>query len=242
MPQRFLRPGIRTSERWNSVSRDAQALYLAILTLVDDYGRYDGRPAVLCGDAFSVWNEKNPKARINPQETAALCCELQKGLLVHFYEAGDKKCLQIIQWEERIRDGAKERWPKCENTNESNNPQESAAERCVPLPPSPPPLPSPSPSPIDNLIPEEQIYQAFPLKVGKPDALKAIKKAMTKEPHDKLLEKTKLFATARNGDLNFCPHPATWFNQERYNDDPMTWKRNDVNEKITKVPNYEKGF
>ena len=144
MPQRFFRPGIRTSERWNSVSRDAQALYVAILTLVDDYGRYDGRPAVLCGDAFSVWNEKNPSARINPQETAALCCELQKERLVHFYESGGKKCLQMLQWEERIREGAREKWPKCENLNENDFPQESAAERSVPLPPSPSPSPPPS--------------------------------------------------------------------------------------------------
>jgi hypothetical protein len=224
MPQRFLRPGLRTSERWNSVSRDAQALYIAILTLVDDYGRYDGRPSVLCGDAFSVWNEKNPTARINPQETAALCCELQNSQLIHFYEVEGKKCLQMIQWEERVRDGAKEKWPK---PNESTHPQESAGIRSVPLPPSPPPSPTPTPLPAAAGVTDEQIYQQYPLKVGKPDALKAIRKAMLKVDPMILLEKTKAYAVARNGDRSFMPHPSKWFNGERYNDDPETWVRHE---------------
>jgi hypothetical protein len=243
MPQRFFRPGIRTSERWNSVSRDAQALYVAVLTLVDDYGRYDGRPAVLCGDAFSVWNEKNPRARINPQETAALCCELHKARLIHFYDANGKKCLQMLQWEERIREGAKEKWPPCKNINEINIPQESAAERCVPLPPSSPPSPSPSspPSPIDVVTPEK-IYEAYPLKVGKPAALKSITKAMQKVDPKSLLALTQAYATRRGGDLSFTPHPSTWFNQERFNDDPSTWDRAAGNGKSSHKPDYEKGF
>jgi len=70
----------------------------------------------------------------------------------------------------------------------------------------------------------EQIYQAYPLKVGKPAALKAIAKAVKRgtEP-DKLLRLTKAYAAARQGNKDFCPHPATWFNQERYKDDPATW-------------------
>ncbi len=70
---------------------------------------------------------------------------------------------------------------------------------------------------------EEEIYRVFPRKVAKPEALKAISKALTKVPFDELISKTQAFATARNGDIQFCPHPATWFNQERYNDDPVTW-------------------
>jgi hypothetical protein len=69
----------------------------------------------------------------------------------------------------------------------------------------------------------ETIYQAYPHKVGKPDAIKAISRALSKTPFDDLLRKTKAFATARNGDTAYCPNPATWFNQERYNDDPETW-------------------
>lgn len=71
----------------------------------------------------------------------------------------------------------------------------------------------------------EEIYSAYPLKRAKPDALRAIAKALTKHPPEFLLTKTKAYAAARNGDLTFVPNPATWFNQERFNDDPSTWTR-----------------
>jgi type IV secretory pathway VirB10-like protein len=152
MPQRFFRPGIRTSARWNSVSRDAQALYIAILTLVDDFGRYDGRHSVLHGDAFSVWNEQNPKDAVTPNEMPSLCGELQKHGLVNFYEVDGKKCLQMMQWEERIRDNAKEKWPKCPK---NQIPQNSAAENGVPQPPSSPPTPTPTPErAAQDVLPE----------------------------------------------------------------------------------------
>ncbi len=89
---------------------------------------------------------------------------------------------------------------------------------------------------------EVQIYCAFPLKVGKPAALRAIKNALSKTPFDELLYKTKAFAMARNGDVAFCPNPSTWFNQERYNDDPETWKpkSNGQVKPKEKAPSYQK--
>lgn len=71
---------------------------------------------------------------------------------------------------------------------------------------------------------EEEIYEAYPLKRAKPDALRAIGKAATKHPHAFLLSQTQAYAAARNGDMSYVPNPATWFNQERFNDDPSTWK------------------
>jgi len=69
----------------------------------------------------------------------------------------------------------------------------------------------------------EAIYKIYPIKVAKPDAIRAIKKALARIPFEELRAKTEAYAKARNGDFLFCPNPATWFNQERYNDDPATW-------------------
>ena len=92
-------------------------------------------------------------------------------------------------------------------------------------------------------ISAEDIYQAYPLKVGKPMALRSISKAMQKMPPETLLKLTKAYAARRGGDLSFTPHPATWFNQERFNDDPSTWERTETtNGKPKLVPDYEKGF
>jgi hypothetical protein len=79
------------------------------------------------------------------------------------------------------------------------------------------------------LVPSiEDIYSAYPKKVGKPDALKAISKAVKRFGNTNVLERTMAYAKARNGDLDFVPNPATWFNQERFNDDPVTWQPREV--------------
>lgn len=137
MPQRFLRPGIRTSALWNSVSRDAQILFVSLLTLVDDFGRYDGRPSVLCGDCFSVWNELHPDDVVTPQRIAALYCEILRAKLVDIYESEGKKVIQVTQWQERARSD-KSKWP---------DPLRNPAESCGILPPSPLAI-VPSPSPV----------------------------------------------------------------------------------------------
>lgn len=69
----------------------------------------------------------------------------------------------------------------------------------------------------------EQIYSAYPRKVGRPVALKAIQKALRRFSFEFLMERTQAYAATRNGDISFVPNPSTWFNQERFNDDPSTW-------------------
>lgn len=76
----------------------------------------------------------------------------------------------------------------------------------------------------------EEIYQCYPLKVGKPAALKAIAKAIKSNPSDYLRERTAEYAKAVVGTDTFLPHPSTWFNEERYNDDPSTWVRKNTNQ------------
>jgi hypothetical protein len=78
----------------------------------------------------------------------------------------------------------------------------------------------------------EQIYKAYPLHVAKPKAIAAIVTQIRLAgpanfaSHAKmLLDKTRAFAAVTGTDLSFCPHPTTWFNQQRFNDDPSTWKR-----------------
>jgi hypothetical protein len=72
----------------------------------------------------------------------------------------------------------------------------------------------------------EAIYQAYPRRVKKPEALKAIRKAMSSHAPDFLLERTQAYAAAIAWqEKQFIPHPSTWFNAEQFNDDPEDWKR-----------------
>jgi uncharacterized protein YdaU (DUF1376 family) len=83
---------------------------------------------------------------------------------------------------------------------------------------------NPSVDPIEL----QPIYSAYPRKVAPADALKAIAKAIAKgKTPAHLLERTKAYAAATalwaEDELRFIPHPATWFNGGRYDDDPKTW-------------------
>lgn len=89
----------------------------------------------------------------------------------------------------------------------------------------------------------ESIYQAYPRKVGKRSALKAIEKAIgrlvTKREYKNkplteeeaiagLLNRTKMYADSPAGQRKtFTPHPTTWYNQARYCDDPKEWQHQD---------------
>lgn len=121
---------------------------------------------------------------------------------------------------ERAKFAASARWSKHRknppalpsDTESGNRKGESGDKHCLSNAPS---------------ITAEQIYKEYPLKVGKPKALKAIAKAMLKIEPSKLLEITIAFAKRRAGDRAYLAYPATWFNDERYNDDPSTWTRDE---------------
>lgn len=63
------------------------------------------------------------------------------------------------------------------------------------------------------------IYKAYPRKINRPAAEKAIRKAARDYDADYLLIQTKRYAefTEAIGDKKeFIPHPSTWFNQKRF--------------------------
>ena len=72
----------------------------------------------------------------------------------------------------------------------------------------------------------ESIYQLYPRKVSKPDAITAIIKSLKTHSADFLREKVTAYASAITWqESRFIPHPATWFNKERFNDDPKEWEQ-----------------
>ena len=89
--------------------------------------------------------------------------------------------------------------------------------------------------PWDKIIPAklfikaDDIYAAYPRKVGKQRAIKAIQKAGKDVGMDKLLKAVKAYAEATSrwpeADKQYIPFPATWFNRGSYEDDPKEWER-----------------
>lgn len=75
----------------------------------------------------------------------------------------------------------------------------------------------------DNSEEAEAIYEAYPRKEARPNAIRAIKKALVKMPFEELLRVVKAFAAIPGREMKFIPMPATWFNAERYLDHPSMW-------------------
>lgn len=156
MPQRFLRPGITNSERWNSVPWKAQSLYIRLLTRVDDFGRHDGRISVIWSNCFAVWNDLNPDEIVELQQVAQMLQQLSDKKLIEIYESDGKKVLQILQWQERIRNGVKKWWPDKQDLQQlSRELQQDSVELLrSPPPPPPPPRSTAIPDGLGNVLDE----------------------------------------------------------------------------------------
>lgn len=84
----------------------------------------------------------------------------------------------------------------------------------------------------------EAIYDLYPRKVGKAAAVKAITSAYARlrasgdpDPVTTLSYKAAAYAASPagrkppDGGNDYRPHPATWFNQARYEDDENEWQK-----------------
>lgn len=96
-------------------------------------------------------------------------------------------------------------------------------------------------TPEAKVSPAEAIYAAYPRKVGKMAALKAIQKAISahaiagmghvtgKAAGEAILKATVAYAAAvatwPARDRAYIPHASTWFNRGSYLDDPKEWQR-----------------
>lgn len=80
-----------------------------------------------------------------------------------------------------------------------------------------------------------EVYWAYPRHIAPRAAKKAIKNALKElmkgrrfksiyQAHEFLIERVSSYAKAVEGkDPTFIPHPATWVNSGRYDDDPAEW-------------------
>jgi hypothetical protein len=93
MPTRYLKPGIRDSESIEKLSHIAETLYYRLLVTVDDFGRYDARPAMVKAACFPI------KDSINATKTEGLLDELAKHGLIQIYTVADKPYLQMNKWD-----------------------------------------------------------------------------------------------------------------------------------------------
>lgn len=71
----------------------------------------------------------------------------------------------------------------------------------------------------------DTFWAQYPRKVGKQAAIKAYAKSLKLTTPDKILSGVQLLKTETAGkDADFIPHPASWLNAGRWDDEPTTGK------------------
>ena len=224
MPVRLLRPGLTTSQKWNALDWRTQSFYVRLLTLVDDYGRYEADERLLKSHAFPLSDD------VTCKQVLAMCEQLQATALAVFYQTDTgKKCLQLLNWYEKPRSEPK--FPAFESTCKQMFTDEN---RCS----APTPSPSPSPSSLDASASRNgagdsedfrAFWEAYPKKVAKAEARKAFEKVAKRVPLASLVEAIRRLAESpdwKKEGGQFIPYPSTWLNREGWEDqiqaDPNT--------------------
>lgn len=98
MPSRIIREGILSSDRVDKLDAAAEVFYRRLLSKVDDYGRFDGRPGVLRAGLYPLRIDRVREADIT--RWMAAC---QKAGLVVLYTHDDKPYVEALDtgWTKR---------------------------------------------------------------------------------------------------------------------------------------------
>jgi hypothetical protein len=92
MPNRIIRESILDSDAVNSLTPEGEVFYRRLMSVVDDYGRFDARIAVLRSRLYPLQLEKVREASV---ERCLAECEAAR--LVRLYVAGDKQYLTFLK-------------------------------------------------------------------------------------------------------------------------------------------------
>lgn len=119
MPNRIIKDSIRTSDSINSLSWFEECLFYRLIVSCDDYGRFDGRLAIIKGMCFPL------KDGVTTKNIENALSKLVSAGLVKRYVVDGKPYLSLPTWEQHQNIRAhKSKYPKPEeshvNTDEYN--------------------------------------------------------------------------------------------------------------------------
>lgn len=105
MPDRLIREGILNSEPVNSLSWPAEVFYRRLMSVVDDFGRFDGRVVVLRGSLYNLKLD-----RVSVPDVAKWIRECETAGLVRMYAVEGKQYVEIPKFHQRLKT-MRSRWP-----------------------------------------------------------------------------------------------------------------------------------
>ncbi len=217
MPNRIIKESVCVSDSIDSLSWFEEVLFYRLIVNCDDYGRFDGRAAVIKSRLFPLKDSVTVKA------VSDAINKLASAELVTLYVFEGKPYLYLPTWDKHQQVRARRsKYPEpssdlissdiicnqmisdvpviqSENKSESENESESKSAR-------------------EDAF--DTFWAAYPRKVGKG----AARKAFAKLPADVFpllvpaVEAQKQCAQWRKNGGEYIPNPATWLNQERWED------------------------
>lgn len=113
MPNRILKESLTRSESINKLSYFAEVLFYRLIVVADDFGRFDGRAAVIKGTCFPLRNIRTSQIEKGLNELASVS-------MIFTYTVKAKSFLQIANWSKfQSTRAMKSKWPSPEDGNES---------------------------------------------------------------------------------------------------------------------------
>jgi len=217
MPNRLIKESICTSANLNDLTTEEEIFFYRLIVNCDDYGRFDARPTILRAKCFPLKIDCITDADIEKWLSS-----LVRHNLVTVYEVDGLRCLAMITWENHQQVRAKRsKYPSPDGlvvaSDNIGNQMLADANEC----PRNPIQSNPNPNPY--MVNFSLFWSAFPKKKAKGDAEKAFKKLNPDEGLMSTLlsaiEKAKKSDDWLKDGGKFIPHPATWLNGQRWEDE-----------------------
>lgn len=98
MPNRVLREGILSSDRVNLLDAPAEVFYRRLMSVVDDFGRFDARPVMLKVSCFPLRADTVREADIS--RWIAIC---EKAGLIALYVANGRPYVEMLDFRQSVR-------------------------------------------------------------------------------------------------------------------------------------------
>lgn len=224
MPNRIIKESICTSDSVDQLSWFEEVLFYRLIVNCDDFGRFDGRTAVIKNRLFPL----KDNLTIKSVETAIN--KLASAGLVALYVFEGKPYLYLPTWNEHQTIRAKRsKYPEPENICKQIISDDCKCSR-NPIQSNPNPIQSESESESESNTHDvlasafDTFWSVYPKKTGKEAARKAFKK-IPKSAYSLLVPAVEAQKKSRqwmeeNG--RFIPNPATWLNQGRWEDEVQT--------------------
>lgn len=194
MPNRIIREGIITSERIALLSWQAEVFYRRLLSVVDDYGRYFGKPALLRAACFPLQIDRAPEPHI-----AKWLEECVAASLLRLYAVDGTNYVEVLDFNQQIR-AKKSKYP--DPINGADHPVIAQQKKTAPK--------------IDKMEGFDAFWDAYPRKVAKADAERAWRN-IKPELRPTIMQSIK---SQQWPAVEFIAYPASWLNGRRWEDAP----------------------